>query len=233
MAIQLRIGAPLIALSCLTLVACDHDDNDQMVEPEPVSYSYEVTVQNLTQAQPLSPVAVVLHEDITLWSIGETASEAIEMMAEGGDNSEILANEALLSGESGAGIIAPGDSESITVTVTDEPASYLSVATMLVNTNDAFVGITGQAMAALMVNESMALSLPVWDAGTEANSELAGTIPGPADGGEGFNSERDDADTLSFHSGVVSQDDGLTDSVLTSIHRFDNPAVRIIVTRLE
>ena len=75
--------------------------------------------------------------------------------------------------------------------------------------------------------------LPVLDAGTEANSEAAGTIPGPADGGEGYNAERDDADLVSFHPGVVSADDGLMMSALTSAHRFDNPAVKLSITRVE
>ena len=54
------------------------------------------------------------------------------------------------------------------------------------------------------------MNMDVWDSGTEANSETAATIPGPAGGGEGFNATRDDSDTVSFHSGVISQDDGLT-----------------------
>ncbi|MFT5808172.1 MAG: hypothetical protein ACI9LG_002473 [Moritella dasanensis] len=32
----------------------------------------------------------------------------------------------------------------------------------------------------------MTYNLPAYDAGTEANSEAVGTIPGPADGGEGL-----------------------------------------------
>ena len=85
----------------------------------------------------------------------------------------------------------------------------------------------------MAVNDSMAMMLPVYDAGTEANSEAAGTIPGPADGGEGFNAERDDADTVSYHPGVVSSQDTLPDSVLMAEHRFDNPVARLIITRVE
>ena len=73
----------------------------------------------------------------------------------------------------------------------------------------------------------------VWDSGTELNDELAATIPGPAGGGEGFNTTRDDNDVVSFHSGVISQDDGLTTSALSANHRFLNPGARITITRTE
>ncbi|GGF68447.1 spondin domain-containing protein [Alteromonas lipolytica] len=235
MALQQRFGLSLVALSCLTLAACDHnDDNDPAPVPPPdISYSYELTVQNITQGQPLSPVGVTLHADAVMWEVGMPASDSLELLAEGGDNSEFLATAGVLASASGAAPILPGNDESITVTVQNEADAYLSIATMLVNTNDAFVGITGYSLAALAVQDSVTMMLPVLDAGTEANSEMQGTIPGPADGGEGFNSERDDADVVSFHPGVVTEDDGLSISVLKSEHRFDNPAVKVTITRIE
>ena len=235
MVIQKRFGLSLVALSCLALTACDHNDDDTAapVPPADVSYSYEVTVQNLTQGQPLSPVGVALHGDAVMWEVGMSASAALEVLAEGGDNSDFTAAEGVMASASGAGPIAPGSSETITVTVVNEPDMFISVATMLVNTNDAFAGITGHALGELEVNQSVTMVLPVLDAGTEANSEVAGTIPGPADGGEGYNAERDDADLVSFHPGVVSAQDGLTMSVLSAAHRFDNPAVKLTITRVE
>ena len=236
MVIQKRFGLSLLALSCLGLSACDFNDNDGIPAPVPnadVSYSYEVTVHNMTQGQPLSPVGVALHGDVVMWEVGMPASEALEVLAEGGDNSDFTASEGVVAFASGAGPIAPGSSETITVTVVNEPDTFISVATMLVNTNDAFAGVTGHALGELEVNQSMTVALPVLDAGTEANSEVAGTIPGPADGGEGYNAERDDADVVSFHPGVISAEDGLTMSVLSAAHRFDNPAVKLTITRVE
>ena len=52
MVIQKRFGLSLLALSCLGLSACDFNDNDGAPAPVPpadVSYSYEVTVHNMTQ----------------------------------------------------------------------------------------------------------------------------------------------------------------------------------------
>ena len=102
---------------------------------------------------------------------------------------------------------------------------------MLVNTNDAFSGLTGVDISTLTVNQEKSWRLNVYDSGTELNNEAVGTIPGPADGGVGFDAARNDIDLVGYHSGVVSKDDGLSSSVLTQAHRFDNPAVKLTITR--
>lgn len=219
------------------LSACD-SDNDDMVKMQeepapPVVYSYQVSVQNLTYAQPISPVAAVLHNEGMLWQIGSSASEALETMAESGDNSGILATSAALASASGSGVVMPSMSETITVSVEDIMPMYISVATMLVNTNDAFSGLNAIDISGLAVEQSLTFKPGTYDAGTEKNSELMGTIPGPADGGEGFNSTRDDVDFVAMHPGVVTSDDGLTGSVLTQAHKFDNPTLSITITRME
>jgi hypothetical protein len=54
----------------------------------------------------------------------------------------------------------------------------------------------------------------------------------PAGGGEGFNAGRDDeADRVSMHSGIVSQDDGLGSSDLGEQHRLDKPVAMIRIVR--
>lgn len=225
------------------LAACSDSDNDLPTpptppappttpDPTPVTYSYQVTVTNLTYAQPMSPVAVVLHNEGNLFMLGESASNAIEVMAEGGDNSGLLELDVALSSASSEGILMPGASATVDVEVTDTMPMSISLATMLVNTNDAFTGVNAISLADLEVGESISLVTSSYDAGTEANSEMAGTIPGPADGGEGYNEVRDDRiDMVTMHSGVVSQDDGLTTSVLTQAHKFDNPTMRVSITR--
>ena len=80
---------------------------------------------------------------------------------------------------------------------------------------------------------SLTFTTFAYDAGTEANSEAAGTIPGPADSGEGFNEERDDVNYVAMHPGVVSQHDGLSSSVLSSQHKFDNPLTQVVITRTQ
>jgi hypothetical protein len=163
--------------------------------------------------------------------VGEAATLALEELAESGDNTDFLADSNALATSSGAGVILPGTFSSVAISTTDRMATYFTAATMLVNTNDAFSGLTGIDISTMAVDDTKSWSLSVYDAGTELNSEAMGTIPGPADGGTGFDASRDDVDFVGYHSGVVSQDDGLASSVLTQAHRFDNPAIKLTITR--
>ncbi|GLX76893.1 hypothetical protein tinsulaeT_02330 [Thalassotalea insulae] len=227
--------------SLLMLSACNDSDSkstdmdDNMPEPMPVNYSYQVTVSNLTYGQPMSPVAVVLHDMGDFWQLGMSASMALENLAESGDNTMFLQTDDVLAGASGAGILMPGMRESINVTITDNQPALVSVATMLVNTNDAFTGVNAVDIANLAVGESISMTVGSYDAGTEKNTEWQSTIPGPASGGEGegFNAARDDLDLVAMHQGVVTADDGLSMSVLDQSHRFDNPTAKITISRLE
>lgn len=209
------------------LTGCGSDDDT-------MTSTYEVQVNNLTHAQPLSPVGVLLHsEETQIWSIGAEASIELEDLAEGGSNAALLAveDDYLEVTASGEGLIMPGQSETITLSVSGESSNkFLSVVTMLVNTNDAFTGTSGLDISDLDEGESRSLRLGVYDAGTEVNDELVNTIPGQM--GEGFNAERLDSNKVSRHPGVVGSDDGYADSVLTSLHKFDNPAVSLNITRI-
>lgn len=234
---QHKFSTAAILSLTLLLGACSDDDDDEemMVEPDPtpmpVNVSYEVSVTNLTYGQPMSPIGVALHSEGQLWMVGESASAELEQMAEGGDNSALLALSVVNASTSGDAPFGPGATQTVTVTIEDTTDSKLSLVSMLVNTNDAFTGLTAMDLSSLAVDSPQTWTLGVYDAGTEANSELAGTIPGPADGGTGYDAERDDVDFVAKHSGVVTMDDGLSTSVLTQAHRFDNPAIKLTITR--
>ncbi|NQY86969.1 MAG: hypothetical protein HRT51_04330 [Colwellia sp.] len=223
----------LITTLALLLSACNHNDSDEpvVVTPTPAEYSYAVTITNLTYAQPLSPLGVILHSDNKMWMVGDASSVALEKLAEGGDNTDFLSNSNTLAASSSDGVILPGTMSTVNISTTNRMATYFTAATMLVNTNDAFSGLTGIDISTMTVDETKSWNLNVYDSGTEANSEAMGTIPGPADGGTGFDAARDDVDFVGYHSGVVSQDDGLSSSVLTQAHRFDNPAIKLTITR--
>ncbi|GAM55308.1 hypothetical protein JCM19231_5140 [Vibrio ishigakensis] len=172
-----------------------------------------------------------------LFEVGQSASVALEQLAEEGSNAELIAfsqsDENVIQGIAGNGLLLPGNSDEVTISLDVDEEGYLSVASMLVNTNDAFVGETGLSLKDLEVGESFQMNMNVWDAGTELNDELASTIPGPAAGGEGFNADRNDDDVVTFHSGVISSDDGLASSALDATHRFLNPGARVTITRTE
>ena len=211
------------------LAGCPDDNND---------YSYTVTVENVTANQPMSPLALMVHdESFALFRVGEPASVALENLAESGSNSDLLSlqnsGDDISFAVSGNGLILPGASDAISFTLSSDELGYLSLASMLVNTNDAFVGETGLDLGSLAVGERFEMAMNVWDAGTEADDESAASIPGPAAGGEGFNPTRDDVDRVSFHAGVITADDGLSGSALDATHRFASPAALLTIIRTE
>jgi hypothetical protein len=236
-----KLTLQLLIASVFTLGLAACNDNDNVVEEVVVvpvvpvapvmEYNYLITLTNLTYAQPLSPIAVALHGDAKMWQVGQSASVALEKLAEGGDNADFIALEGNMATTTSEGPVPPGASVTLDITTTEPSATYLTVATMLVNTNDAFSGLTGIDISTLTLNQEKSWRLNVYDAGTEQNNEAVGTIPGPADGGVGYDAMRNDIDLVSYHSGVVSKDDGLSSSVLTQAHRFDNPAVKLTITR--
>lgn len=229
-----KIVASLLLLVAMS--ACNNSIDGETVEidpPQAVERQYQITVANLTNAQPLSPIAVLLHNTGEIWQIGQPASSMLENLAESGDNSDVLAAEFGLSNATNGEVILPGTKSEIVISTSDNNALYLSLATMLVNTNDAFSGLSRIDLSALAIDGMLSYRVTVYDAGTEGNLELAGTIPGPAGGGEGFNASRDDVDYVAMHPGIVSTDDGLTDSVLNNQHKFDNPAMSVKIVRLQ
>lgn len=236
----------LLAVAGVALLgaACDSDSNGGlgMANPPapPVMASFEVTVSNLTNAQPLSPIAVIAHQNtFPVFTVGQPASAGLETLAEGGDNSALLAEANAVAGigdtASGAAPIGPAGSETVTLTFDETTLGLMtiSVSTMLVNTNDAITGVNAIPLAAMQVGDSVSMRSIAYDAGTEANTESAAHIPGPAGGGEGFNAARDDiADRVAMHPGVVGQDDGFATSDLNGQHRFDNPVAQITIERI-
>lgn len=236
--------ATTLLLAMAGISACSNGDSVSAVQPGPLpppTTTFEVTVVNLTNAQPISPVGVVVHADgYTAFSIGNPASVGLEMLAEGGDNSDFLneadGNMATLHTASGTGAIGPGGSETVSFVIDEAalPGAQLSLMTMLVNTNDAISGISAASIEDLAVGDSAVWHTITYDAGTEANTETAGTIPGPAGGGEGFNAARDDReDQVKMHAGVITQADGFMSSDLGEAHRFDNPVVEVTLTRTQ
>ena len=224
-------------LSASLLSACGGSSNNSNNEANVTeTASYNITVTNLTSNQPLSPLAAQLHSsEYNAWKVGAAATESLEILAEGGDNSSLLDEPSsyVYSAVSGTGAVPPGLGSMLTIEAEANSDMKLTVISMLVNTNDAFIGKTGIDLSDLAVGETVKHYLPIYDAGTEDNSELEGTIPGPADGGEGFNMVRDDVDYVARHPGVVGIDQGYSESVLNSTHGFDSPAAVLTITRTE
>ena len=225
-----------IILGSLALAACGGSSNKNS---KTTMKEYRVTVSNVTANQPFSPVAVITHApSYSVFKAGQSASVALEHLAEEGSNKQLLdeagKDSAVIAGYSGKGLILPGKSESLTISVPLKTNDFkLSIASMLVNTNDAFASHSTSGIADLKVGDSFEKQLPAWDAGTEINDESSG-VPGPAAGGNGFEAIRDDiVNVVTIHQGVVTQADGLSTSKLNASHRFDNPVGLLRIERIK
>jgi hypothetical protein len=233
-----------IGFATVLTAGCDSDNNGNIggtvTPPPPAIATFEVTVNNLTNGQPLSPIAVIAHQSgYAVFIVGDAATAGLETLAEGGDNSALIAeadaDAMVMVTASGAAPIGPAGSETISIEVlqSDLPGLGVSISTMLVNSNDAITGLNGAAIADMVAGDTISWRTIAYDSGTEANTESAAHIPGPAGGGEGFNAARDDlADRVAMHTGVVGQDDGFAGSDLNGQHRFDNPVAQITIERI-
>ena len=166
------------------------------MEPEPVEF--EVMLTNLTTGVPaqggqiFSPPILVTHgHGFAIGASGEAASPELTALAETGNNMPV----AVLAGGSDAvggivafpappdGVVLPGSSVSAMVSASSS-MGYLSLATMLVQTNDGIVLANSLPLFDEDGNaRSFTMDLISYDAGTEDNNELATHVPGPPFGG--------------------------------------------------
>ena len=144
----------------LALLAGCGDSNTLNIPsaPQPAPKAmFEVRATNLTVGQPLSPLAVMAHGDgIRPFTIGEAASNGLERLAEGGDNSALLAQIDSRAELSGRAPLGPGGSETLTLELDSGElrATRLSVMSMLVNTNDAITGVNALDVSSMAVGDS-------------------------------------------------------------------------------
>jgi hypothetical protein len=206
---------------------------------------YEVTVQNLTAGQPMTPPAVAIHRPaISLFEVGEPANEAIREIAENGNldpavallsNSVHVSDFGAAFGPSGIPPLLPGETTGITL-VSERGAKLVSFAAMLICTNDGFTGIDDVRLPA-GVGESVTVYGDAYDAGTEINTEDFADIVPPCQGLVGVMS--DDAGTgmsnpALVEDGVIRHHPGVTggDDLEPGIHGWEGPVVRVTVTRI-
>ena len=208
----------------------------------PVSQMFEITLTNLTTGEPgaggqvlSAPIFAAHPAGFKIAEVGQPASPALVALAENGDTSGLAtiaaaggANVALADGN-----VIPGGSATVTVTA-DMANSSLSVGSMLVSTNDAFIA----AVDVALFDEdgapvSASLDLMSYDAGSEDNTEMASDIPGPlgldaAVDPEGSN-ERvpTEGGVIAAHEGIQSVGD------VGEAFAWEEPTAMLMITPVE
>lgn len=192
---------------------------------------FEVTVTNITQGEIFTPIMVASHRhDTKIFKLGEPASEELEIIAESGNpgplGDSLISSGAALDVVAADGVLLPGHSLTLSVR-TDRKHSHVSVASMLVPTNDAFFAVNG--IHGPRGKKSKTVYSPAYDAGTEANDELCDNIPGPpfACNGEGFNPASGEG-YVYIHPGIHGGGD-----LSTASYDWNNPVAKITIRRVK
>lgn len=191
---------------------------------------YEITVTNITQGEIFTPIMATSHRRGTkLFKLGDAASTELEMLAEGGDTgpltNSLISSGAALDVVTADGVLLPGDSLTLTVR-TDRRHSHISVASMLVPTNDAFFAVNG--IRGPYGYTTKTIFSPAYDAGSENNDESCDHIPGPpfACNGEGFN-EASGEGYVYIHPGIHGGAD-----LSVASYNWNNPVAKITIRRI-
>ncbi|KPK40095.1 MAG: hypothetical protein AMJ69_03725 [Gammaproteobacteria bacterium SG8_47] len=188
---------------------------------------YEVTITNLTRGTLLTPVLVVSHAPgVHMFAVGEAASEELAQLAEGGAT-QPLQDALMATGKvhdaATTGPIPAGESVTVELGATHN-ARYLSLASMMLPTNDGFIALNGVNVSGW--GKTQVFHSPGYDAGSELNDEACVNIPGPHCGGEGYNAAGGEG-YVHIHAGLH----GIGD-LIAADHDWRNPVAEISVKRV-
>ena len=192
--------------------------------------TYEVTITNLTRGQTFTPILVASHEvGVRLFTLGQPASEELAALAESGNieplKDSLQSNDQVQDVSNSTDLLEPGKSVTVTVSAGDG-AELISLASMLIPTNDGFVALNG---ASAPTDDSTQRYLALaYDAGSEPNDELCANIPGPVCGGVGGSPEAGGEDYVHVHAGIH----GIGD-LQAEERDWRNPVAEILVRRTQ
>lgn len=199
------------------------------------SYTYEVTVENVSGNQTLTPVVAATHNRwFRAFKTGREASNGIQQLAENG-GVPVLADELATNSNVetvaviGGAPLAPGESATSMIS-TDRYHRRFSVAAMLICTNDGFAGRSSVNLPRGFGNERTFYAR-AYDAGTEINTEDYDNLVPPCDGlGQSGASEADLAENgvVRRHRGIVG---GIGDLTVAD-HGWDEPVLKVTVKRV-
>jgi hypothetical protein len=189
---------------------------------------YEVTITNLTRAQTFTPIMVVSHKPgFKLFTLGTSASDELAALAEDGDEVPLtgVANvdPSVIDVSDSGGLLTPGASVTVSVDASGG-AKEISLASMLIPTNDAFISLNG--VRAPKGNKTLTYYSVAYDAGSEPNDELCAYIPGPYCGGMGASPGVGGEGYVHIHAGIHGIGDLAPD-----VFDWRNPVAKITISR--
>lgn len=206
-----------------------------------------IEIENLTHGITFTPFVVAAHSEGThLFQSGQAANPEIQAIAEGGAISGAVTLLNSISADvvenPAGGLLGPGTATEAFTLNTADTNTQLSIAAMLLPTNDGFAGLDAWTIPSEAGTYTVFLN--AYDAGTEANDEIvngggASGVPGipvaPAGdaGTGGTGAAGDDTNTnIHIHRGTLGDTDptGGDSDLDSTIHRWLNPVVKVTVT---
>jgi len=211
--------------------------------------TYDVTIQNLTSGQALTPPVVVTHTGaIRVFQVGEPAGPAVQAIAENGNNTPLL--EALAASDEVSHFMQAGDNPLVPA---DDPGNtelsdavsviidanchgqFLSVIGMLVCTNDGFTGLNSILLPA---RGSQIYLVAGYDAGTEINTEdFADLVPPCAEllGLDSNEPGTGESNPALAQGGVIAHHPGIqgTADLDPNVTGWRNPVAKIVITHVD
>lgn len=195
--------------------------------------TFRVTVENLTENQTITPAVVASHEPtFSIFERHQPASDGLRQLAENGGVPALAAELAAATevgdvAVAGAAPIAPGGSASTLVTI-DASTSRISVAAMLICTNDGFAGVSG-------VHTDNGITVAYgrsYDAGTEINTQDFDDLVPPCSGIPGVgtgvsNPALAESGRVHFHDGITSRGD-----LTPEANGWEDPTIRVTIERV-
>src|SRR5437879_4151462 len=177
---MIMAGSVLLALSSFVVGTPAVADSDQL-------RTYRVTLTNLTHGQPFSPPVAATHRtQLHMFQVGHVASDELAAIAQDGNevpmfnhfNGAAGVTQAVDVGRplTTSGKTVGSFTDSATFDIHARAGDRLSIATMLICTNDGFLGLDA---VRLPRDGSRTLFLVGWDAGRENNSEKSVDIVDP------------------------------------------------------
>ena len=203
-----------------------------------VAQEIDIKISNNTNGIYFTPLLVSAHPSTTaLLTNGEVASAHLEAMAEGGDVSGLVTDLDTVNADSitdpAEGLLTPGASAMTTLVTADENTN-LSIVAMMLPTNDGFIALNNWKIPTEA--GTYKININAYDAGSEANSELAADIPQPPvytldAAATGFTTATEEG-FVHVHRGNIGDSDesGGKSALNASTQRWLNPVATITVT---
>jgi hypothetical protein len=209
--------------------------------------TYRVTLVNLTSSQPFSPPVAATHQKaIRMFQVGSVASSELAAIAQDGNevpmfNRFATSDKVTQAVDVGRPLTRSGTTvgsftDTATFEISAAPGDKFSIATMLICTNDGFLGLDA---VKLPKAGSQTFFLAGYDAGAEENTEqsvdlvdpcsvLGPTpLPGDPDGNRDAEVATVPADVIKHHPGIQG-----VGELSVAQHGWSDPVASVTIERI-